>query len=194
MKEVIPVKDYTSAQLFSMLAIPATMVIFGLMLLLIPVLAPAMAGALTGFFCILAALALGAGVFFGSTVGRISRGLWALVFLALGLRLLMDPLAIARFLGRGLGILLILQGAVATVTQIRRGSPVKISRSLIFGIITLVAGAVLVFLPLISSRIFFRIVGILLIGLGTAKGADNFLSQKPDHRSGEPRFIDVEKL
>lgn len=188
-------KDYTSSQLISLLAIPAVMVFLGLVLLLIPALAPALAGALIGFFCILAGLGLGAGIFFGSPAGRISRGLWALVLLLVGLRLLLDPLSIARFLGRILGILLILQGARSVAEKTRcLIKPGDIPWSLILGIVTIVSGAVLVFLPLISTRIFFRIVGILLVCLGVAKGADNLLSRKGEDRGSDPRIIDVEKL
>ena len=185
-------KDYTSSQLISLLAVPAVMVFLGLVLLLIPALAPALAGALIGIFCILAGLGLGAGVFFGTAVGRISRGLWALVLLLAGLRLLLDPLSIARFLGRVLGILLILQGA-RSVAEKSRGRG-QFSRSLGLGIVTVVSGAVLVFLPLISTRIFFRIVAVLLVCLGVAKGADNLLGRKNEDRGSGPRIIDVEKL
>lgn len=188
-------KDYTSSQLISLLAVPVAMAFFGLVLLFIPVLAPALAGALIGVFCILAAFALGAGVFFGTPAGRINRALWAMVFFAIGLRLLINPLSIARFLGRVLGILLILQGTRAIVEQTRfQGKHTDVSWSLVLGIVTIVAGAVLVFLPLISSRIFFRIVGILLVSLGVAKGADNLLGRKPEDRNNGPRIIDVEKL
>lgn len=187
-------KKYTPSQLISLLAAPLLMVLLGLVLLFSPDTASALVGKLIAWVCILAALALGAGAFFGIPARRSNRILWAVICLAAGVWMLKNPLTIAKFLGRVLGLTLMLLGARSTADNIRyKGTKPVISRGLILGAATMLAGAVLVLLPLASSRMLFRIVGIGLISLGVAQGWDNLRGRKLLD-SGDSGIIDVEKL
>ena len=49
-------------------------------------------------------------------------------------------------------------------------------------------------LPLASSRMFFHVIGIILICLGVAQGADNLRGRKLLDEGDDPNIIDVEKL
>lgn len=187
-------KKYTPSQLISLLAAPVLLVVLGLVLLFSPDTASALVGKLLAWVCILAALALGAGAFFGIPARRSNRILWAVICLAAGVWMLKNPLTIAKFLGRVLGLTLVLLGARSTTDNIRyQGNQPILSRGLILGVVTMLAGAVLVLLPLASSRMFFHIVGIGLICIGIAQGADNLRGRKLLD-DGDSSIIDVEKL
>jgi uncharacterized membrane protein HdeD (DUF308 family) len=188
-------KKYTPAQLLRLLGIPAATVLLGLVLLFSPDTASALAGKLLAWFCILAALGLGVGVFLGAPARKHNRILWAVICFAAGVWLLMNPLTVAKFLGRVLGIVLMIRGAQSTADNIRyTGKKLQLSRGLILGAVTLAFGAVLVILPLASSRMFFHVVGIVLISLGVAQGWDKLRGRNLLEEGSDPNIIDVEKL
>lgn len=188
-------KKYTPVELFRLLAAPAATVLLGLILLFSPDTASALVGRLIAWCAILAALALGAEAIFGRHSGKHNRILWAVICLFAGIWLLMNPLTVAKFLGRILGITLIIRGGQSAADNIRyRGKKLVISRGLILGAVTAIVGAVLVILPLASSRMFFNIVGIALICAGIAQGWDNFRSRNHLDKGRDPNIIDVEKV
>ena len=188
-------KKYTPSQLIRLLAVPALTVMMGLILLLSPDTASALVGKLLGWCAILAALGMGIGVFLGGTAGRNNRIIWAVIFFAAGFWLLMNPLSVAKFLGRVLGISMMIRGGQSAADNIRyRGKKLELSRGLILGAVTLIIGALLVILPLASSRMLFNAIGIILICAGIALGWDNLRGRKLLDEGDDPNIIDVEKL
>lgn len=188
-------KKYTPVQLIRILGAPVATVLLGLVLLFSPDTASALVGKLLAWFAILAGMALGAGALFGAPGRRNNRILWAVICLSGGIWLLMNPLTVAKFLGRVLGITLMIRGGQSTVDNIRyQSKKLIISRGLILGAVTLLIGMVLTILPLASSRMFFHIIGIVLICLGVAQGADNLRTRKLLEEGDDPNIIDVEKL
>lgn len=188
-------KKYTPAQLVSLLAVPAALVLLGLVLLFSPDTASAFVGKLIAWCFLLAAAALAAAVFLGAPDRRSNRILWAVICAFAGIWLLRNPLTVAKFLGRVLGIALMIRGAQSAADNIRyQGKKLLFSRGLILGGVTLVMGAVLALVPLASSRMFFHIIGIVLICAGIAQGWDNLRGQKLLDEGDDPHIIDVEKL
>ena len=188
-------KKCTPAQLIRLFAAPVATVILGLVLLFSPDTASALVGKLIAWCAILAALAFGAGAFFGGAAGRNNRIVWAVVCFAGGMWLLMNPLTVAKFLGRVLGITLMIRGGQTTADNIRyRDGKLAVSRGLILGAVTAVIGLVLTVLPLASSRMFFHIIGVVLICVGIAQGWDNFRGKRLLDEGNDPNIIDVEKV
>lgn len=188
-------KNYTPGQLLRLLAAPAATVLLGLVLLFSPDTASALVGKLIAWGCILAAIAFGAGALFGTKSGRNNRVIWAVVCFAGGMWLMMNPLTVAKFLGRVLGIVLMIRGGQSAADNIRyQGKKLVISRGLILGAMTAVIGAVLVILPLASSRMFFNVIGIALICTGIAQALDKLRGKKLLKDGGDPNIIDVEKV
>lgn len=188
-------KKYTPMQLIRLLAAPAATVLLGLILLLSPDTASALVGRLIAWCAILAALAFGAGAFFGAATGRNNRIIWAVVCFAGGMWLLRHPLSVVEFLGRILGITLMIRGGRTTVDNIRyRGGKLAVSRDLILGAVTAAIGLVLTVLPMAGSRVFFKVIGILLICLGIAQAGDNLRGRKLLDGGDDPNIIDVEKV
>lgn len=149
-------KKYSPAQLLHMLAVPVLTVLLGLILLFSPDTASTLVGKLLAWCCILAAVALGAGVFLGAPNQRSSRITWATICFAAGVWMLLNPLTVAKFLGRVLGITLMIRGgqSIGSNLQYHSGKPV-ISSGLVIAAVTVLVGAVLVILPMASSRMLF---------------------------------------
>ena len=188
-------KKYTIPQLLFLLGMPALTVVLGLVLLLSPDTASALVGKLLGWAAVLVGLGLGAHGILGAAAGRNSRILWAVICFAAGVWLLMHPLTIAKFLGRVLGLALMIRGGQAAAKHIRyQGKHLLISRSLVIAAVAVIVGAVLVILPLASSRMLFNVLGIVMICAGIAEGYDRFRGRKLLDEGQDPNIIDVEKV
>ena len=187
-------KKYTPMELFRLLAAPAATVLLGLVLLLSPDTASALVGKLLAWCSILAAAGFGIGAISGAPDKKADRILWAAIFFFGGIWMLMNPLTIARFLGRVLGLSLALLGARSTAGSIRyAGRKLVLSRELILGAVTILTGCVLVLLPMTGSRIFFKVLGVALICFGFVQGRNKLLDRKQLDQ-GDSDIIDVEKV
>ena len=188
-------EKFAPAQWIRLLAAPAVTVLLGLVLLFTPDTASALIGQLLAWCCLLSAAALGAGVFFGAPARRSPRIAWTVICAAAGVWMLFNPLTVAKFLGRVLGIALMIRGAQSVADNLRdSGKELQITRALVLAAVTLIAGAVLAILPLASSRLLFNVIGILLICVGTAQAVDRIRGRKLLEGGEDPNIIDVEKL
>lgn len=188
-------KKYSPAQLLRMLAVPAATVLLGLVLLFSPDTASALLGKILAWCCILAAAALGAGALLGVHTQRNTRVTWAVICFAAGVWMLLNPLTVAKFLGRVLGLALMIRGAQSATEQIRcQTGKLVLSRSLLIAAVTVAIGLVLVVLPLASSRMLFSVLGVILISVGVAEGIDRLKGPKLLDEGQDPNIIDVEKL
>lgn len=136
------------------LAMPVSLLVFGLLLLIFPDSASVIIAYGVGGVALLAGIILGIGALLDR---RLSQIFWTLVCLSLGTTLIRNPLVLARNVGQFLGIFLALEGG----SCLRKGSPV-------FGTVLLVAAAVLVFSPMTLSRLVFSLCGGVLLVMGAA--------------------------
>ena len=175
-------KKYNFPHLISLLGMPIFTTVLGLVLLLSPDTASALVGRLVAWVCILTAVAMIIGLRRISLFGNNNQILWIVIFLAAGLWMLRNPLSIAKFLGRVLGIALMIRGGRAS------------GRSAGYRAGHLVIGAVLVILPMISSRMLFNLVGIVMLLLGVTEAVSRLRGRKLLDEGHDPNIIDVEKL
>lgn len=188
-------KKYTPIQLIRMLGVPAVTVLIGLILLFSPDTASALVGKLLAWCCILSALALGAGALLGPAANRNNRLLWTAICFAAGFWMLLNPLTVAKFLGRVLGTVLMLRGGQTAAENIRyKGGKLVITRALVIAAVVAVVGAVLLILPLATSRMVFSVIGIVMICVGAAEGIDRLKGPKLLDEGDDPNIIDVEKV
>lgn len=131
---------------------PATTVLLGLLLLLVPDSASVIIAYLVGGVLTIGGLLFGIGALLDRSI---SKGFWALVCLGLGSTLAGNPLLLARNLGRFLGIWLAIEGGDC----LRKGNRV-------FGVILLAAALALVLSPLTLSRMVFSACGLVMLLLG----------------------------
>lgn len=147
-------KKQKISALFNQFGMPATLMVFGLLMLLFPDSASAIIAYGVGGVLLLAGLAGG----IGALVDRqLSKLFWPLLCLTLGCTLLGQPLLLARNVGRFMGVLLAIEGG----SCLRKGSQV-------FGIVLLVAAAALVLAPMTLSRLVFSLCGAVVLVIGIA--------------------------
>lgn len=152
MKEVIFMKKLKFFDNLNQFGMPATLIIFGLILLIFPDSASVVIAYGVGILLLAAGLVFGVGALLDR---QLSKAFWALVCLSVGGTLLGSPLLLARNVGRFLGILLAIEGG----SCLRKGSQ-------FFGIVLLAAAAALVLAPMTLSRLVFSICGLAVLIIG----------------------------
>lgn len=177
------------------LGVPVLTVALGVILVFSPDTASVLIAKILGWVLVLVGAGCAAVGLLGHPVSRTSRFIWAAVLALAGLWMLGNPLVLAKMIGRVLGIALMIQGARDISLNIRyNGGKPEFNRATVLAIATAVIGAVLVVLPLTTSRLVFVIVGVVLIFLGVGEIYDR-LKGRPGIGSGDdPDIIDVEKL
>lgn len=177
-------KDKKWLNTLTPLVIPALLIILGIVLIVRPDSAAALIGKVVAFSLLLTATVLAIAGLSGDVGSRIYRLIISAILLALGLWLLLNPLFIAKSLGRILGILLILEGGSAIGDALRWKYPFPV-----VALITLVAGIVLVLVPMTASRLVFTICGIVVLCIGVAELAEKLLGKRRPKKSD---IIDIE--
>lgn len=166
------------------LVMPALLVVLGILLIVRPDSAAALIGNIIAVSLLLAGTVLGIVALAGNAAQRIGTLLLAAILLALGVWLLMNPLFIAASLGRILGILLILEGASTLVTALQSRYPLPV-----VALLSLIAGVVLVLVPMTASRLVSILCGIGVLGIGVGELAEKLFGKKPPKK---PDIIDIE--
>lgn len=159
---MIPVKRKKDEliSLVRLCASPVGLMALGAALLLFPDSASSLVAQILGWCMVLAGI-----LFLVSAVvsrdGLLWRVLGALICLATGVWLIRSPLALAKGMGRLVGILLAVHGIQDLALADMRGERV-------LAVVSLVVGVVLVLLPMTTSRLVFSLCGlvVLLMGLG----------------------------
>ena len=150
-------KKNSFVELFRRLASPVAVILLGLLLVVNPDSASVLIARIVGW--ILTIVGIGFGV--AAIVDRdraIRKGITAVFFACLGGSLSANPLVLAAFIGRIIGLLIAARG----IRDLTMGY------SRILALITTAVGAVLVVLPMTTSRLVFSACGlvVLLIGIG----------------------------
>lgn len=169
--------------MLSRFAAPVALCVLGLCLILRPDSAAWLISMVIGWGLLL----LGAVCVFSAIVGHDKTAMMlfcGIPLILLGLCLIRHPLALATYGGIILGIWLVVDGG----KQVFRFG----DRS--WGIVTMVAGAVLVFLPLIASRLVFTICGVVLLVVGALMLLARLRRNRLDSGSDDPNIIDVDAL
>ena len=177
-------KKSDAATLGKLLLTPVLMIILGIALILRPDSASALVGKILGWVFILAgvAMAVESLAVRDITTGRV---LFTVVALALGLWLIRNPLRLAAALGRIAGLVILLRSIQDIVNATRWKCGMKYA--LLSGII----GALLILLPMTSSRAIWVILGILVTAVGILTAVDRvkFGRGLP---SGDDNIIDAQ--
>lgn len=175
-------KKTNIAALIEVYAIPVVLMVLGVILLVNPDSASIVVARVLSW--ILNAAGIGYGIYavLGSAKGRTARIATAVFCLILGCVLLVNPLILARNIGRVLGILLAVEGF-----QILH----KDSGSHVLGMLTLVGAVVLLTAPLAASRLVFSLCGLILLGIGTAQLLDRKRRAKLREKNEKPDIIDA---
>lgn len=166
---------------------PCVLILLGLVLLCSPDTASALIGRVLGWGLLVVGILFAAAAFSGKTNAP-SNALGAIACIAVAIWLLNDPLVLASGIGRVVGILLGLRG-IQDIAESK-----STSKQLISGIIMLVGGLILLFLPMTTSRLVFRLLGIAVIIYGGCVLASRLRKRKNTPGLDDPNIIDVDPL
>lgn len=169
--------------LVKLLLAPVLVILLGLILIINPDSATALISKILGGILILMAIGTGISAIFNER-GRVGKGIFAVILAVAGGWLNSNPLALAAWIGRIIGVLLVIDG-VQDILELR-----KQGKSFLLPLIVTVIGAVLVLMPMTTSRLVFALCGVVVLLVGVAMLLDR-LKSKPRLKSGGD-IIDAE--
>ena len=145
--------------LLSLLLVPCLLILLGLILVVNPDAASAMVAGTIGYILIAAAVIGGIAAMVSSR-GKIGKALFSVALAMIGIWLVQNPLILAAWIGRVLGILIIINVLPDLVYAVKQ------KRSFLFHALAVVAGGVLVMLPMTASRLVFSACGLGILAAG----------------------------
>lgn len=157
--------------LIKLLLAPVLVMILGLVLIVNPDSASALIAKVIGWIIILTGIGFGVSAIFNEQ-SRIGKGIAAVILAMVGGWLVNNPLALAAWIGRIIGILLIIDG-IEDITQLK-----KQGMTFRMPLIITIVGAVLVLMPMTTSRLVFTLCGIVVLVVGIAMLLDRLKGKK----------------
>ena len=162
---------------------PVALILLGAMLLFNPDSASAFVSKLLGWGLIACAVGFGIAAV-ASPKGRTGKTIAAVALAVVGGWLTNNPLALAAWVGRFVGILLVVDG-IQDIVHMRAQN----QRFLLPLVATLV-GAVLILLPMTTTRLVFSLCGAVVLIIGIVMLLDRLKGRKQLH-SGDSDIIDA---
>ena len=147
--------------LIRLILAPALVILLGLVLIWNPDSATALISKILGWILICIAVGIGLSAVFQES-GRVGKGIAAVLFAVAGGWLVRNPLALAAWIGRFVGVLLVIDG-LQDIANLRRAG-----RRFMMPLIATAVGVILVVMPMATSRLVFTLCGVvvLIIGVG----------------------------
>lgn len=168
----------------NLLLAPILIIALGLVLLINPDSASALIAKLLGWLMV----AMGIGIGISAIVtqsGQIGKGIAAVALVVVGSWLAKNPLLLAAWIGRIVGILLVIDGIQDILHAHRQGM------RHIMPILVTAVGAVLILLPMTTSRLVFSLCGLVVLIIGVAMLLDRLKERKLLDEPEDPNIIDA---
>ena len=169
--------------LLQLLLVPVLLVLLGFILLVNPDAASAMISRIIGYALILAAIGTGLTAVFSSS--KIPKGILAVMLAVFGGWLVANPLMLAAWIGRFLGVLILINSIPDLIYARKHGG-----RAL-FNLIAALAGGTLILLPLTASRLVFSLCGGVVLIIGVLMFLDRIRSRRWLPEGDDPNIIDA---
>ena len=166
---------------FPIFLAPALLILLGVVLIVSPDSASALIARLLGW--LLALIGIGFGISaLASPCGRAGKVFAAIVLAVVGGTLAKNPLLLAAWIGRFIGILLLVNALSDFFTTRSMGLRPG------FSLVTAVIGVVLIVLPMTASRLLFALCGVAVAAVGVVM----LLSRlKTPREPQDPNIIDA---
>ena len=177
-------KSHNFLSLLRLLVTPLVLMTLGVLLLCCPDSAASLVVKLLGWVLILAAVGLVVWAV-AARGGILWKVLSGLLFGLAGIWMVTHPLALAAWLGRLVGILLLIQGFQDLIHSH------SLKNSIFLPTLSVLAGAVLVFLPMTTSRLVFRGIGAIVLVIGLVMLYSRIQSWRRPPQGEDPLVIDA---
>jgi len=162
---------------------PVLVMLLGLILIVNPDSATAFVSKIMGSIIILIGVGFGISAIFEKK-GRSAKAITAVVMAVAGGWLVNNPLALAAWIGRFIGVLLIIDG-IQDILELRR-----FGKTFLMPLIVAIVGVILVVMPMTTSRLVFTLCGIVVLIIGAAMLLDRLKSKPRLKTAGD--IIDAE--
>ncbi len=150
---------------------PVALILLGALLLFNPDSASALISKLLGYSLIAVAVGFGIAAI-ASPNGRTGKSVTAVVLAIVGGWLTNNPLALAAWVGRIVGILLVVDGLQDMIHLRGQGQRFALP------VLATLVGAVLILLPLTTTRLVFSLCGIVVLIIGIVMLLDRLKGRK----------------
>ena len=165
------------------LASPVAVILLGALLVVNPDSASVLIARIVGLVLTVIGIGFGIAAIFNRDKA-IRKGAAAVLFAGTGGILSANPLLLAAFIGRIIGLLIAVRG----IRDLLLHSSYGYSR--ILALITTVVGAILVLLPMTTSRLVFSLCGLVVLLIGIGMLVDR-LKQRKRLSGGDSNIIDA---
>ena len=163
---------------------PVLVIVLGLVLIFNPDSASAFISKLLGWILICIGVGVGLSAVFKDNA-RVFKGIVAVIFAVAGGWLVKNPLALAAWIGRIIGVLLVIDG-VQDIVTLR-----KVGKTFLMPLIVTVVGVILVVMPMATSRLVFSLCGIVVLIIGVGMLLERLKTKK---RLQEPKDDIIDAL
>ena len=163
--------------------VPVLVMVLGLILIFNPDSATALISKVLGGVIILIGIGAGLSAIFNKK-GRSAKAITAVVMAIVGGWMVNNPLALAQWISRFIGILLVING-IQDIAELRR-----FGKTFLLPLIITVVGAVLILMPMTTSRLVFTLCGIVVLVIGAAMLLDRLKTRPKLKTSSE--IVDAE--
>ena len=180
--EVILMKKEEILSYIRLFLAPVLVMLLGLILIVNPDSATVLISKILGGVIILIGIGAGIAAIFNKK-GRTAKAITAVVMAFVGGWLVNNPLALAAWLGRFIGVLLVIDG-LQDIAELRR-----FGKSFLMPLIVAIVGVVLILMPMTTSRLVFTLCGVVVLIIGAAMLLDRIKS-KPRLKSSD--IVDAE--
>lgn len=167
-----------------LLSTPIFLILLGLILVVNPDAASAMIAAVVGYLLIAGAV-IGAVATMLSTRGKLGKALFSVALAMVGIWLVQNPLVLAAGLGRFVGVLILINSLPDLLYAHKQG------RSILLQGFSVLAGAIMLLLPMTASRLVFTLCGIAVLVIGAAMFIDRIRSRRWLDAGEDPNIIDA---
>ena len=170
--------------LLILLLVPGLLILLGLILVVNPDAASAMIAGVIGYILIGGAI-LGGIAAIVSPQGKIGKGLFSVALAVIGGWLVQNPLILAAWIGRFVGVLILINSLPDLIYAHRQG------RTILIQAVSALAGVVLILLPMTASRLVFTLCGIAVLAIGAFMFADRIRGRRWLTAGEDPNIIDA---
>lgn len=169
---------------FQLLLAPVALILLGLVLVVNPDSASALIASVLGWFLAFLGICFGIAAVV-SPAGRPGKVFAAIVLAVAGGWLARNPLALAAWIGRFIGILLLVS-SISDFGNIRR-----FGLRPGFSLVTAILGLVLIVLPMTASRLLFSLCGLAVLVVGVVMLTTRLKNRRQLEEPDDPNIIDA---
>lgn len=163
---------------------PVLVILLGLLLLISPDSASVLISKLLGGLLSVLGIGFGIAALFGQH-GRVGKLIFAIGLVSCGGILAAQPLLLASFAGRMIGILLLIDGIGDMINAHRLGV------RFLMPLLVTILGAILVLMPMTASRLIFGLCGLAVTVVGIFMLLDRLRHRRLPRGNDDPDIIDA---